>query len=226
MFIIAFRTLVGTLATLKTFSKFDWKDLAVVLDEDEFESYKSWYLYYRDESKKNNPKIPVPVDVDFDIELVRTDRINVVYILNLLKAAKDGMNLKQEQIQANVDLILREIERSDNEALRAKADIMKAFIELRFYELPEEIDIQKAFEEFEKEMLQSTLERFSYDNELDVQIISDLFADFSFSGGISDESIRKKLEPYGFGLLKLTKLTEEIKEFITITYNKFRAEGE
>lgn len=226
MFIIAFRTLVGTLATLKTFSKFDWKDLAVVLDEDEFESYKSWYLYYRDESKKNNPKIPVPVDVDFDIELVRTDRINVVYILNLLKAAKDGMNLKQEQIQANVDLILREIERSDNEALRAKADIMKAFIELRFYELPEEVDIQKAFEEFEKEMLQSTLERFSYDNELDVQIISDLFADFSFSGGISDESIRKKLEPYGFGLLKLTKLTKEIKEFITITYNKFRAEGE
>ena len=28
------------------------------------------------------------MDVDFDIELVRTDRINVVYILNLLKSAK------------------------------------------------------------------------------------------------------------------------------------------
>jgi len=226
MFIIAFRTLVGTLATLKTFSKFDWKDLAVVLDEDEFEGFKSWYLYYRDESKKTDPKIPVPVDVDFDIELVRTDRINVVYILNLLKAAKDGMNLKQEEIQANIDLILREIERSDNEALRAKADIMKAFIELRFYELPENIDVQKAFEEFEKEQLQADLERFAYDTELDIQIISELFTDFSFTGGISDEVIRQKLEPYGLGLLKLTKLTKQIKEFISITYNKYRAEGE
>ena len=226
MFIIAFRTLVGTLATLKTFSKFDWKDLAVVLDEDEFEKYKSLYLYYRDESKKSNPKVPVPVDVDFDIELVRTDRINVVYILNLLKAAKDGMNLKQEQIQANIDLILREIERSDNESLRAKADIMKAFIELRFYELPEDIDIQKAFEEFEKEMLHADIERFAYESELDIQIISDLFTDYSFTGGISDESIRQRLESYGFGLLKLTKLTKEIKEFIRVTYNKYRAEGE
>ncbi|MCR5421554.1 MAG: type I restriction endonuclease subunit R, partial [Lachnospiraceae bacterium] len=226
MFIIAFRTLVGTLATLKTFSKFDWKDLAVVMDEDEFEGYKSWYMYFRDESKNPKSKINVPVDVDFNIELVRTDRINVVYILNLLKAAKDGRNLKEEEIQANIDLILREIERSDNEALRAKADIMKAFIEQRFYDLPETADIQKAFEEFEKEQLQADIEKFSYDSELDLKIISALFTDYSFTGGISDESIRKRLETYGFGLLKLTKITKQIKEFITETYRKYKAEGE
>ena len=57
-------------------------------------------------------------------------------------------------------------------------------------------------------------------------IISELFTDFSFTGGISDEVIRQKLEPYGLGLLKLTKLTKQIKEFISITYNKYRAEGE
>ena len=31
MFIIAFRSMAKTLATLKTFSKFDWNDLAVVM---------------------------------------------------------------------------------------------------------------------------------------------------------------------------------------------------
>ena len=73
MFIIAFRSMAKTLAVLKTFSKFDWEDLAVVMDEDEYEAYKSWYLYFRDSSVNPNPPVPVPVDVDFDIELVRTD---------------------------------------------------------------------------------------------------------------------------------------------------------
>ena len=88
MFIMAFRALAKTLATLKTFSKFDWADLGAVMDENEYEGFKSWYLYYKDQTVNPNPKVPVPVDVDFDIELVRTDRINVVYILNLLKKCK------------------------------------------------------------------------------------------------------------------------------------------
>ena len=226
MFIIAFRTMVSTLATLKTFSKFDWADLAVVMDEDEYEGFKSWYLFYKDQQPNPNPKVPVPVDVDFDIELVRTDRINVVYILNLLKAAKDGKNITPDQVQANIDLILREIERSDNEFLRAKKDIMRAFIETRFYELPDKVDVQQAYEEFEREKLQAVLERFSFDNELDMEIVSEIFAEYSFSGTISDENIRKRLMSYHFGLLKITKLTKDIKSFVVDTYNMFRAEGE
>lgn len=226
MFIIAFRTMVSTLATLKTFSKFEWADLAVVMDEDEYEGYKSWYLYYKDSQGNDNPKIPVPVDVDFDIELVRTDRINVVYILNLLKAAKGGKELSSEQIQANIDLILREMERSDNESLRAKRDVMKAFIETKFYDLPDEADIQQAYEEFERESLHAEMESFAYDKGLDLELVSDIFADYSFSGSISDESIRKRLMSYHFGLLKITSLTKDIKGFVIRTYNKYRAEGE
>ena len=126
-FIIAFRSMAKTLATLKTFSKFNWDDLAVVMDENEYEGFKSWYLYYKDQTQKQNPAVPVPVDVDFDIELVRTDRINVVYILNLLKNAKSHAKTEEEK-QQDVDLILREIERSDNESLRLKKDVMREFI--------------------------------------------------------------------------------------------------
>ncbi len=51
----------------------------------------------------------------------------------------------------DLDLIMREIERSDNESLRAKKDVMRDFIRLRFYELDEEADIEQAFLEFEQE---------------------------------------------------------------------------
>ena len=114
------------------------------LDEEEYEAYKSWYLYYKDQQGPGgDPKVPVPVDVDFDIELVRTDRINVVYILNLLKNVQK-QHSTTEQREADLDLILREIERSDNESLRAKKDIMIEFIRTRFYDIPEEADIMEA----------------------------------------------------------------------------------
>ena len=225
MFIIAFRTMVGTLATLKTFSKFDWDDLSVVLGEEEYEGFKSWYLYYKDNAEKNNTKVPVPVDVDFDIELVRTDRINVVYILNLLKSANKAGKTEQER-EADLDLILREIERSDNESLRAKKDIMEEFIRTRFYDLSEDADIQAAFEEFETERQKAEIEEFAYENGVEYQMVNDILVEYMFNGRISEETIRKRLEAYKLGILKITVLTEKIQDFIERTHTKYKAEGE
>ena len=224
-FIISFRGMVGTLATLKTFSKFDWADLSVVMDEDEYEGYKSWYLYFRDQSQNPNPKVPVPVDVDFDIELVRTDRINVVYILNLLKLA-NKQNKTTEERENDLDLILREIERSDNESLRAKKDIMKEFIETRFYDLDKDADIIQSYQEFEKECEKKELTEFSLVNNIDFDVLNEIMSEYIFTGSISDEVIRQKLQRYHLGLLKITKLTNDIKAFIIYTYKKYRVEGE
>ena len=226
MFIIAFRSMAKTLATLKTFSKFDWNDLAVAMDESEYEGYKSWYLYYKDiQVGGGEMKVPVPVDVDFDIELVRTDRINVVYILNLLKKAKAGEKTEEEK-QQDVDLILREIERSDNETLRLKKDIMKEFILTRFYDLSEEADIMEAFTQFEKEQMRADMESFAYENGLDYDAISELFSNYVFSGRVSDEKIRQRLSAYKLGFLKMTKLVGEVHIFIEDMGKKYKAEGE
>lgn len=225
MFIIAFRTMVGTLATLKTFSKFDWADLAVVMGEDEYEGFKSWYLYYKDQAVNPNPKVPVPVDVDFDVELVRTDRINVVYILNLLKSVNKAGKTAEER-EADLDLILREIERSDNESLRAKKDIMAEFIRTRFYDLDDDADIMAAFEDFTKERELAEIEEFAYDHGIDSSVVHHNVVDYTFNGTISDESIRSSLSEYHFGLLKTTKLTSEIKTFVCETYAKYKAEGD
>ena len=225
MFIIAFRTMVGTLATLKTFSKFDWNDLAVAMDEEEYEGFKSWYLYFKDQIVNPNPKVPVPVDIDFDIELVRTDRINVVYILNLLKSVNKAGKTPEER-EADLDLILREIERSDNESLRAKKDILADFIRTRFYDLPEDADIVAEFDEYTKERQKAEIEEFAYAHNIDYQTVHDIMIDYIFDGGISDEVIRKYLTAYHLGLLKITKLTNDIKTFVSQTYLKYKAEGD
>ena len=223
-FVVCFRILAGTLSTLKTFSRFDWEDLAPTLDEDEYADYKSWYLYYYDKKGKDG-KESVLVDVDFNIELVRTDKINVVYILNLLKEINRN-NI--DEMQKSIDLILREIERSDNEKMRYKKDIMKAFVESRFFELDPDEDIIEAYSEYEKEILQTDIEEFSIENNLDSEFVSKILSQYFIdSKSLTKEYLRQSLDECGIkGLLKVTKLIDKIIIFISDSYNKFTAEGE
>lgn len=223
-FVIAFRTLAGILSTLKTFSKFDWADLAPALDEDEYADFKSWYLYYYDKHKDGG-KESVLVDVDFNIELVRTDKINVVYILNLLK---DINRRDKDEMRKSVDLILREIERSDNEKMRYKRDIMKDFVTERFFDLDPDDDIIEAYNEYEREVLQADIESFAAENGLGEDFVSRiLHRYFMDTKAVTRETLRQELTSVGVkGLLKITALIGKMLEFLRDSYNRFTAEGE
>ena len=222
-FIVAFRQLARTMATLKTFSKFDWKDLDVFMDEETYLAYKSWYLeYYRTATHdpKGNPKL---VDVDFEIELVKTDRINVVYILNLLKE----INRKDKnEMEKAIDLIMREIDRSDNEKLRYKRDIMKAFIRERIFNLDPDIDIIEAYIEYEKESMKARIEEFATEHNLDEELVAGMVTDyFTDPRNLTDEVIRQKLRDKGLGLLALKKALISITQFLKEMYDLYTAEG-
>ena len=221
-FVFAFRTISGTLSTLKTFSRFDWADLAPALDEDEYSDYKSWYLYYYEHRGKNG-KESILVDVDFNIDLVRTDKINVVYILNLLKEINRSNN---EEMTKSIDLILREIERSDNEKMRYKRDIMKAFITERFFDLNPDADIIEAYNDYEKEVLQKNIEEFSQENNLDAGFLSTtLHKYFMDPRSITNEYLRQELTAAGAkGLLRITAYIEKIQAFLLDNYNRFTVE--
>lgn len=220
-FVIAFRSLAGILSTLKTFSKFDWADLEPTMDSITYDDYKSWYLYYYE--KKPGGKVPVPVDVDFNIELIRTDKINVVYILNLLKEINRN---DKDEMAKSIDLILREIERSDNEKMRYKRDLMKSFITERFYELDADADIIEAYTEYEKEMLQADIEEFATEKNLETGVVSKVLHQYFIdSKSITKDYLRQTYVAAGIkGLLKLDALIKETLEFITDCYNRFTTE--
>lgn len=225
-YVIAFRSLAGVYSTLKTFSKFEQADLDVFLDEAEYYDYKSWYLTFYDQMKKDRErgKESVLVDVDFNIELVRTDKINVVYILNLLK---DINRKDKEEMKKSVDLILREIERSDNEKMRYKKDIMADFIHLRFFDLDPEEDIIKAYEEYEKERMADDIEEFSKENDVPSGKVTDILVQyFANDKAVTKETIRIELYDLNLGLLQMTKRIKAIQLFLSEMYNKYTAEGD
>ena len=147
--------------------------------------------------------------MDFDIE-TRTDRINVVYILNLLKNANTHDKTEEEK-QQDVDLILREIERSDNESLRLK-EVMRQFILTRFYDLPRGCRYHGSIHSVREEQMKADMEEFAFDNKIDYMIVSELFTEYVFHGTISDD-IRKEIDSIQAGSFEndeADKISEDI----------------
>lgn len=105
-FVQLFRELLRIKNTLLTFSDFDPK--SILIDDQTFEDYKSKYLDIYDKVKQENSKEKVSIleDVDFELELIRKDEINIDYILALL-ANLVGPNTKDtsKQKKAILDII-------------------------------------------------------------------------------------------------------------------------
>jgi len=80
-FIKAFRDLMRIKNILASFSDFNWEDLEMT--EQQFEDYKSKYLDLYDKVKRGHEKEKVSIleDVDFELELIHRDEINVSYII-------------------------------------------------------------------------------------------------------------------------------------------------
>lgn len=213
-FLYAFRKLVHDLRTMVTFSEFDWSDIDGVLDEEEFMDYKSWYLnFYNDYKRKvRKGQDTLLVDVDFEIAFVRTDTVNVRYIMALLK---DINRSDKDEMKKAVDLIIRELEHSDNGTVQRKRDTLRRFMETRFYELEPDADIEAEFALYEEQEIEATIDDFACRNDVDREVIADLLTEsLSNQTQVTLEDIRQRLKDRKLPLIKMTRLAKAINEFL------------
>jgi len=141
-FVQAFRAVMRIRNVLLCFTDFSWGDLP--MDEQTFEDYKSKYLDLYDKVKtyRQKEKASILEDVDFELELIHRDEVNVAYILKLLARLKQAEKTEREQQKkAILDLLGSEIE------LRSKRELIEKFIEEN---LPKIDDVDAIPDEFEK----------------------------------------------------------------------------
>ena len=142
-FVKAFRELIRIKNVLGVFTDFTFDDLN--LEEQEFEDYKSKYLdiYDKVRSERQKEKVSILDDVDFELELIHRDKINVAYILQLLTKLKKAKAEEQEkQRQAIIDLLSTEVQ------LRSKRELIEKFIEKHLPKIKDANTIPEAFEAF------------------------------------------------------------------------------
>ncbi|MFA6145533.1 MAG: type I restriction endonuclease subunit R [Sulfurimonas sp.] len=144
-FVKAFRELMRLKNILASFADFSFSHLS--LKEQEFENYKSKYLDIHDTTKQVKEKVSILEDVDFELELIHKDDINVTYILKLLAKFKDSTDTEQQNQRQNIINII-----NANPQLRSKRELIERFIDDYLMDIDDVDTIDDAFETFwEKE---------------------------------------------------------------------------
>jgi type I restriction enzyme R subunit len=175
-FVKAFRSIMRLLNILQTFSDFDWNDFQI--KEQEFEDYKSKYLDLHDKVKKDTQKEKVSIidDVDFELELIHKDEINVTYILNLLSQLKNNTKESSEKAKLEILNLLK------NEAeLRSKRELIEQFIEENLPKLSDEDDIKEAFDAFWSKEQEIAFDKIVAENKLSVEKTKEIIEHYLFS---------------------------------------------
>lgn len=121
-FVKSFRELMRLKNVLTTFTEFSYDDLDIT--EQQFEDYQSKYLDIRDEVKNEKEKVSILNDIDFELELIRRDEINVTYILSLLAKLQKSKPKEQKEMRKAISDMMA----SDTQ-LRSKKELIERFID-------------------------------------------------------------------------------------------------
>ena len=176
-FVQAFRKLLRAKNVLESYTDFAWEDLG--MDEQTFEDYKSKYLDLYDKVKNDRQKHKTSIldDIDFELELIHRDQINVAYILKLLAKLKHAKTTEAEaQKKAIIDLLSGEIE------LRSKRELIEKFIEENLPHIDNVDAIQDEFEKYWHEQKILALAKLCEDENLDRQQFNALIESYIYSG--------------------------------------------
>lgn len=142
-FILAFRAMMRLHKKMSHYTEFTWDDLQ--MEEQLFADYTSKYLDLKERLDPTDPskKASILNDIDFELELIRRDTINVTYILQLLIKFKSKHSAKdRESIEKDIfNLLNTEV------SLRSKRELIEKFIQEN---LPHIEDTDTIPEEFEK----------------------------------------------------------------------------
>ena len=214
-FIKAFRELSRIRNVLTSFADFSWDDLP--MSEQAFEDYKSKYLDIRDSVKKDKEKTSILNDVDFELELIHRDEINVAYIIRLLAKLKQADEREHgQQKKAILDMLSGEIE------LRSKRELIEKFIDQHLPKIEDADAIGDAFEAFWQDEKTLALQKICEEENLDKKQFQDLVNAYIFSEQepVRDDILKcldnrpSVLKARGIGLRILDKMKEFVEVFV------------
>ena len=176
-FVQAFRKLMRNLNVLQSYTDFDWEDLP--LDAQEFEDYKGKYLDIYEKVKKETEKEKLSIldDLDFELELIHRDRINVAYIIKLLAQLKgDKTSGAAAKKKAIIDLLGGDV------MLRSKRELIEKFINENLPNIADTDRIEEEFDKYWQEQKVLALAKICEEENLDKAQFKALINSYIYSG--------------------------------------------
>ena len=196
-FVKAFRQLMRTKNVLDTFTQLEADDLD--MDEQTFAKYKSKYLDLYQEIKGDIQKEKVSIlnDIDFEIELIRRDEINVAYIIKLLTELYGAKPKEREKQRKAISEMME-----SNTELRSKKELIERFIEENLPMVRKDDSVEDAFDAFWTLEKKKAFKDVSEKENLDFQKLVDVMSTYLFT----------KKEPRPDELIELMNERPKLKE--------------
>ena len=220
-FIKAFREVMRYNAQLQTFVEYDQDQ--TVLDKQHFANFASKYADLCRDIRKTTKKEKVSVldDVDFQLDLLHSDRINVGYILTLLQMAVNAETDEQrKKYEAQVhDLIGSDV------SLHDKQDLIQKFIEENIPKMINGQSVQTAFAQFWDVQKEQAYQHFCEQENLKPEAMKQVLDNYEFNQRLPRKEEMKELPNFKVKLFErdnvLTNLLAKTRQLIEKFYVGF-----
>ncbi|MAI66178.1 MAG: type I deoxyribonuclease HsdR [Alteromonas sp.] len=217
-YIKAFRELMRLRNILESFADFSFDDVRI--GEQEFEDFKSKYLDLHDKVKTNNAKEKVSVleEVDFELELLAMDEINVAYILKLLSKLKETES--EEEYQYQYKALMQAVNGDPN--LRSKQELIDKFIKENLPNVKSAEEVDDAFAVYWEVEKEKATKQIAEEEQLVPERMKDVVEQMIYN---NQEPLREDVA----GLMEkppsilqrkkvIPRLTEKLKDFVNTFY--------
>lgn len=217
-FIVAFKKVTKLLQRLQSFSDFEFDETELTISEQSYEDFKSKYFkLYEDFKGSEVPKESILHDIDFELELMHTDKINVSYILNLIAT----LNTKDEKERdKEIRFIKQELDHASDPKLRLKIELIKGFLDKVAPTLRSEESVIDAYNRYEEEMSEQELSTFAKEVKIEDSVLREQVSTYEYSNLIEKNAIMDSLSG---SFLKKNKAIKAITSFIRDFSEKYGA---
>ena len=217
-FVQAFRSLLRIMNQLKCYSEFSFNDLAI--NQTTFADYTSQYHAIKDKVEKDRDakKVSILSDLDFELELLAHNEVNVNYILRLLTQLKTDTLSEQEKIRQKVQQLL-----NSEPQLRSKRELIEKFMNEILPNIESEDTVEENFFSFWEVEKRKAQRKISEQENLDHDKLHDLINNYLYSGikPLSDDVIStmherpRLLELESRSQSVISKIKDFIDTFVT-----------
>ena len=217
-FIVAFKNVTKLLQRLQSFSDFEFDETELTISQQSYEDFKSKYFkVYEDFKRSEVPKESILHDIDFELELMHTDKINVSYILNLITSLNTENEKERDK---EIRFIKQELDHASDPKLRLKIELIKGFLDKVAPTLAPNESVMDAYSRYEEEMSEQELSTFAKQVNIEDSVLREQVSTYGYSSLIEKNAIMDSLSG---SFLKKNKAIKAITSFIRDFTEKYGA---
>ena len=213
-FVTIFKNILRDLNRMITFVEFSYDDIKI--SEQEMIGFKTKYLDLYDKvvHSRSKEKVSILNDIDFEIELLRRDTINVSYIIQLLKDLDPKNPSFDKDIKHIYDLM------NTSHELRSKAELIERFIRQHIVESDEVVDIDEELPDFFEKEKNKEIDEIISSEHLSQEKLREVIAEYEYSGKFYNDKIKDTFNDE-LGFLERGRKINLLKDKIINLVDKF-----